>query len=1365
MKAERWQQINDLFQSATECPSEERATFLDEACHGDKSLRREVESLLASYERAENFIESPAYEGAPELLTNDDRAGALVGESIGHYRIESLIGVGGMGEVYLARDDLLGRKVALKFLPERLTADVTQLSRFKTEARAASALNHPNILTVYEIGAVGNRHFIATEFIEGITLRASLAGGKMNLHDALNIAVQAASALAAAHETGVVHRDIKPENIMLRPDGYVKVLDFGIAKLTEQQPASDSHGVGTTTALQTRPDLVLGTARYMSPEQARGQIVDGRTDIWSLGTVLYEMTAGVAPFAGETPSDCIASILTTEPPLLRDVLSASRTDSSCGEPDVPLKLQAIVQKALRKNRDERYQTIKEMLADLRHLKEESEAKGSSPQAQARDEPLVTKIKRHKRAASLTLAGAMLAVGALAYHFYFVAPAQSPTEKSIAVLPFADLSQARDQEYFCDGIQEEILTRLAKIADLKVISRTSTQRFKSAPKNLPQIAKQLGVANILEGTVQKADNQVRVHVQLISARNDSHLWAEKYDRKLTDVFGVESEIAKAIANTLQARLSGSEQRAIATRPTENAEAHQLYLKGTFFFNKRTGPDLRTSIEYFKNAIGQDPNYALAYAGLADAYALLSLYGGEGSQETVSQAKAAARKALELEDTLPEAHNSLGLVLALFDFDFAQSKKEFERAIELNPNYATAHHQFGNMNLAMSGEFDRAIAEGKRAVELDPLSLIINADFGQNFLLARRYDEAIDQFRKTLAMDARFYYARWSLGEALQMRGQLDEAMAEYQKAAEVADDPIVLALLAQGYARTGQGDKAWNLLSQLEQLATERHVGPLIFAVVHLALGENEKAIDDLERAYRERADPYIVGIKVEPLLDPLRGDPRFERLVAKVAGTAENNSPAQMIETKSIAVLPFENLSSEPDNAYFADGIQEEILTRLAKIADLKVISRTSTQRFKSAPKNLLEIAKQLGVAHILEGTVQKMSDQVRVNVQLINAQNDSHLWADKYDRKLTDIFAVESEIAGKIADSLKVKLSGAEQKALQAYPTESSEAHQLYLRGRYVMEKRTPADLNRAAEYFNQAIALDPNYAAAYAGLADCYVLLPQWKLGPVAEYLSKARAAANKALQIDSNLADAHASLGMVAFGEKLDLREAKREFERAIQLNPNYALAHYCLAYSVLLALGNHDQAIKELKRAIELDPVSSVINTNLGYAYILARLYPEAIGQLRKTIELNPDFAYAHAILGEALELSGQLDDAFMEYEKSYNAGHDFRGLMMMARVHGLKGDRAKALQLFEQAKQLNSPDIWAFGCAMVYLGLGDRNEALNWLEQSYQQKEFINVSTIKHDPLFDPLHGDPRFEKLAKQIVPPDVISGENEVDR
>src|ERR1700757_1103297 len=401
MKPERWEQINDLFQSAVERAPEDRAAFLEEACRADEALGREVKSLIACYEPAKGFIESSVFEVAPELLV-DTRPGVMEGESIGHYRVESLIGVGGMGEVYLARDERLGREVALKFLPEQLTADKIQLSRFKSEARVASALNHPNILTVYEIGVEGNRHFIATEFIKGVTLRASLAHRRMNVHDALEIAVQVASALSAAHEAGVVHRDIKPENIMLRPDGYVKVLDFGIAKLTEQRPASDHYEVGTPAGLETRPGLVLGTGQYMSPEQARGQKVDARSDIWSLGVVLYEMVGGSPPFSGETPSDCIASILTKELSPLSGVL-----------PDVPLKLEFILRKALRKKSDERYQTIKEMLADLRNLEVELEAERALPHTKAPAESVVSRIKRHKRGVLVTLAAAILAAGAVA----------------------------------------------------------------------------------------------------------------------------------------------------------------------------------------------------------------------------------------------------------------------------------------------------------------------------------------------------------------------------------------------------------------------------------------------------------------------------------------------------------------------------------------------------------------------------------------------------------------------------------------------------------------------------------------------------------------------------------------------------------------------------------------------------------------------------------------------------------------------------------------------------------------------------------------------------------------------------------------
>jgi len=454
------------------------------------------------------------------------------------------------------------------------------------------------------------------------------------------------------------------------------------------------------------------------------------------------------------------------------------------------------------------------------------------------------------------------------------------EKSIAVLPFENRNEDKANAYFADGIQDEILTRLSKIADLKVISRTSTQHYKSAPENLPEIARQLGVANILEGSVQKSGEAVRVNVQLIKAANDSHLWADTFDRKLTDVFAVESEIAKSIADTLKAKLTDSEEHAISARPTENTKAHQFYLKGRYFWNKRTGPDLQTAIDYFKQAIEQDSNYALAYAGLADSHVLLPYYGAGTLQQSIPPANAAAQKALELDATLAEPHSTLGLIL-YSTFDFAESKREFERAIALNPNDATAHQWFGNGPLIVTGEFERAIAEGKRAVELDPLSLVVNTDLAVGYTMARRYPEAIEQFNNILAMDPRFYYARWAFGLALQFDGQLPEAIAQYKKAAELTDDPFVLAWLAQGYAQAGQRDEALKLLAQMDELATKRYVGAWSFAIVHLALGEKEKAIDELERAFRERSDPFITFIKVSPLFDPLRGDPRFQALLAK----------------------------------------------------------------------------------------------------------------------------------------------------------------------------------------------------------------------------------------------------------------------------------------------------------------------------------------------------------------------------------------------------------------------------------------------------------------------------------------------------
>ena len=467
----------------------------------------------------------------------------------------------------------------------------------------------------------------------------------------------------------------------------------------------------------------------------------------------------------------------------------------------------------------------------------------------------------------------------------------PPAKSIAVMPFESLSEDKSNAYFAEGVQDEILTRLAKVADLKVISHSSTQRFNSAPENLPQIAKQLGVMNILEGSVQKVADQVRVNVQLINALTDAHLWAETYDRKLTDIFGVESDIAKSIADALKAKLTGSEQTQMSKRPTENSEAYEFYLKGNFFWNKRTDEDLKTAAGYFQQAIALDPQYAAAYAGLAQTYVVIPLFAAGTPRDYFPKAKAAAQRAIELDETSAEAHTALGLLFCFSDVKFVEAEKEFRRAIAINPNYATAHHWYGNALLLALGRFDEAISECERAVELDPLSLIINADLGGTLMIARRYDQAIAQLQRTLELDERFGYAHWNLGEALYLKGDATGAITQYEKARSIDDDPQILGLLGSAYAETGKKDKALDLIRQLEEGPKHEFVRRYIVALIYTGLGDKAKAIECLEREYLDYDNIDTAWIRVDPMLDPLRGDPRFETLADRIVPLSEFKKP------------------------------------------------------------------------------------------------------------------------------------------------------------------------------------------------------------------------------------------------------------------------------------------------------------------------------------------------------------------------------------------------------------------------------------------------------------------------------------------
>src|SRR6266498_3806543 len=765
MKPERLQRSDEILQGALELRPEERAVFLDEACAGDEALRQRVESLLLAAQRMDGFMEERMSRVAGELMMEGPVI-ASPGQVIGYYKIVELLDKGGMGEVYLATDTRSGREVALKLLPDSSISDQQRVRRFQQEARSILALNHPNIVTIYEIGQTDSAHYIVTERITGETLRLRLAGSPLEISEALSIAIEVSKALEATHTAGIMHRDIKPENIMLRPDGYVKVLDFGIAKLTEQRPASDHYEVGTTAVLQTRPGLVLGTGHYMSPEQTRGQKVDARSDIWSLGVVVYEMVGGIPPFPGETPSDCIVSILTAEPPPLSGVL-----------PDVPLKLESILQKALRKNSDERYQTIKEMLADLRNLKGELEAEGSSPQTKARAESIVSKIKRHKRGMLLTLA-TILAAAAFAYSFFFVAPAPSPNEKSIAVLPFENRSEDKSNAYFTDGVQDEILTRLSKIGDLKVISRTSTQRYKNTSQNLSEIAHQLGVANLLEGSVQKTNDHVRVNVQLIRAANDSHLWAETFDRRLTDIFSVESEVAKAIADKLRAHLSGREEQVIAARPTDNPEAYDAYLRG-LAYTMKTGNSPANALgaqKYLREAVRLDPKFALSWALLSyvDALGYLTLTL-QPTAALSEEARQAAETALSLQPNLAEAILAKGYYHYACLRDYDTAVHYFEQVRQLLPNSSRIPESLAYI-ARRRGDWSRSESYFNEAERLDPRNVNLLTSHAHSYIALRRFSAALRKLDQVLDItpdDADTLIAKVAIAQA---EGDLPRASA-------------------------------------------------------------------------------------------------------------------------------------------------------------------------------------------------------------------------------------------------------------------------------------------------------------------------------------------------------------------------------------------------------------------------------------------------------------------------------------------------------------------------------------------------------------------------------------------------------------
>ncbi len=800
----------------------------------------------------------------------------MIGRTLLSYRILRKIGQGAGGEVYLAEDTRLRRAVALKFLPESLVANEQARRRFLREARLASALDHPNICTIYEINETEGLHFIVMQYAEGETLKQVIAAKPLDTDSTLSIAIQIAAALTSAHERGVVHRDIKPTNVVITKDGQVKVLDFGLAK-SLLAATKDSEPIDAPEL--TRQGAQLGTPAYMSPEQVRGEPADQRSDVFSFGVSLYEMATGRSPFKGKNKSiiDVMHAVAHDQPPPMCEI-----------NPHAPAQLQAITERAMQKEPSSRYQTMREALRDLKQLARDLDldlsglSEGTGDYMRPRP-GRPSRLKRNVLSLAFAVVVVVLAIAGLAL---YLSMNGSEVIDSAAVLPFVNLSNDPSTEYLADGITESLINSLSQLPNLRVISRSSVFRYKVHDPTAAQpdplaVGRELKVHAVLTGRLVQRGDTLSISAELVDVRNDRQIWGEQYNRRLADILAVQEEISREISEKLRSKLTGEQQKRLAKRYTEDTDAYQLYLKGRYHWNKRTEEGMSKAVEYFQQAIERDPNYALAYAGLADCYNLQTIYSGIPPKEAFPRGKAAAIKALAIDDTLAEAHTPLAYVKQIYEHDLEGAENEFKRAIELNPSYATAHQWYGEY-LTMMGRLDEALAEKKKAQELDPLSLVINTTVGWTLYFARQYDQAITIYQKALELDPNFFRARLFLGQAYEQKRMYDNAIAEFEKAISLSRQSAeAMGALGHAYAVSGRRGEAQKIIADLKEMSNRKYVDSYSIAIIHIGLGEKDQSFAWLEKGYEDRSY-FSLYARVDPVFDSIRSDARFASLMKRM---------------------------------------------------------------------------------------------------------------------------------------------------------------------------------------------------------------------------------------------------------------------------------------------------------------------------------------------------------------------------------------------------------------------------------------------------------------------------------------------------
>ncbi|MCU1263914.1 MAG: serine/threonine protein kinase with repeat [Acidobacteria bacterium] len=1353
MTPERWLKVEEIFQAALDLGPTERDQYVCQACADDETLRQEVETLLAQHESAGDLLEENLYGQTAipvlETLAFED-IDPMIGRRLGAYRIEREIGRGGMGAVYeaLRVDREFNKRVAIKLVKRGMDTDFI-LRRFRKERQILAALDHPHIALLLDGGTTddGLPYFVM-EFIEGEPLYRYCDNHQLSIGERLKLFRAICDAVHYAHQKQVVHRDIKPSNVLVTAEGAPKLLDFGIAKLLNPDLAGDITHDPTATAMR------LMTPEYASPEQVQGDPTTPSTDVYSLGVLLYELLSGHRPYRlrNRAPHE-IARVICEEPPAPLSIIITRSDDllpaAYSGDEATTLKqlytarkatleslrreftgdLDNIVMRALRKEPEWRYQSAEQLRDDLTSYLE------GRPVS---DLPAAPFGDWHGRTEHLT------------------------TENSLAVLPLKllDMHDGSDSapDYLGTGLADALITRLSGIRRFEVRPTSSVLRYGGESDPLAA-GRALGTAFVLDGRVRRVGDRIRVTVQLLNVGDGTAVWAGQFDEQFTDVLSLEDAISANVAEALVPQLTGDERRKLAKRGTNDPQAHEAYLRGRFYWNTFTEDGFARAIVCYHQAIALDPNYAVAYAGVAQYYNWLGSFSVMPFSECSAAAYEAAATAVSIDPALAEGHGALGQAILCHEFDWANAERQLLHAIELNPNYSTARIYYA-LQLAMEGRFTESLREAYLARDLDPLAVISRFTVVWCSYHSRRYDEAYELCRDTIENEPQNLLMVYGASFLLGRLGRYEEAVAAAQRCVDLMGKAShTLARLGSAQAQAGNSEAAEATLSEMDAISERRYISPYHLALVNCALGQIDRALDLLEQAEQTR-DAKVLWIGVDPELDPLHGHPRFNDLLRKLNHrlAALPTLPAQIrAGQESIAVLPFRVLSSPLENTgdeYLGVGLTDALITRLSNVQRLIVRPTSSVLRYRGATVDPFVAGKDLGVDYIIDGSLRRAGNRLRVTTQLLSVNEGVTRWVEQFDEDSTDVLQIEDSISEQVATALLPQLTRDEQHQLSKRGTDSSEAFESYLRGRYYWNSYTESGFARALECYNHAIELDPDYALAYTGIADYYNWLGVFGIKPFAECSAAAKRAASRAVDLDPTSAEAYSALGFATVCHDFDWAVAEGQHRRAIEINPNYATGHHWYGFHLLME-GRFDEALRELLRARELDPLSANIMQGLGWAYYQARRFEESITTYRNMLEAVPDFAYGLSTFSWTLRQAGNPDEAIRVAEKALDAssgGQMFVACLGAAYAAAGRHDDARAAlsRLHEMsARSYVSP----YHRSLIHLLMGERKPALALLREAYTINEGWLV-WLGVEPQLDSLRGDPEFEDLVSKTRNP-----------